>query len=144
MNNWDFVIFPLRPPYLQFICFDVATAICIISPPCLKEIERTKENIGLRAALFQHGFAPHHDTLLQSDLHFSLDMNCLQLNRSSLFNCGRSLIFPLTQCNQGGWPQKLWPFSGMIPSPVCKAEGNKETEKEMEKGEKVILMNVLI
>jgi len=52
--------------YLQFISFNVATAICVISPPCLEEIRKTQEIFHYKVFLSTE----HTKAVSHSDLHF--------------------------------------------------------------------------
>ena len=139
--------------YLQFICFNVATAICIISPPCLKESDKTKKcRINGASSALMHKASAFCGVIYISHPP-PPNINSLWSNPSFLFNCTKSLIFPC--CREeiipGRKTTKAWTvavitrFAIRYHSPAHWAEGNeRQREKWWGGGEKVILMNVLI
>lgn len=86
--------------YLQFICFNVATAICIISPPCLKRNQRNKLKQSIESIFSAQ---KHREAGLQSDLH------SFPLNKSSLINSQLTLWL----CQ--GFAFFLWCTAEIVP-----------------------------
>lgn len=128
--------------YLQFVCLDVATAIRIVSPPCLKQIERAKGNLGVRPA-------PMHTAPRQLQIHpqftFLPGHESSAVETPSRSNCDKSLILFFSRGNtitaggaSGMNNRNRNSFRGIRPSQ------RRAKQREKGKKKKVILMNVLI
>lgn len=131
--------------YLQFICFNVATAICIISPPCLKRNQRNKLKQSIESVFSAQ---KHREARLQSDLHsFPLYKSSLINSQLTLWLCLFSLVHSRNHsraadhkcldhhCNHTVFNTILFAH--------IQSKGQQWT-KRGKRGEKVILMNVLI